>query len=216
MKKITFIMTMGFALFSMFFGAGNLVYPLELGLTVSSKVTFASYGFILTAVVIPLLGFFTVVLVEGDYRAIFSIFGKKLGGLLALIILVVMGPFGGIPRCIALSYAGFQEVVPSCPVWLYGVMFCLALFWAAVKETSITGLLGKWLTPILLVTLALLLGYGLLSSNKVVSSGHDLQAFYYGVLKGYHTLDLLAALFFLLLSTLSSQRLQKDMSASMR
>ena len=73
MRKFLFVLTTGFALFSMFFGAGNLVYPLKLlGLNTQENCMTAVAGFSLTAVLVPLLGFLAMILFEGDWRAFFG------------------------------------------------------------------------------------------------------------------------------------------------
>ena len=128
MRMFSFVLTTGFALFAMFFGAGNLVFPLQLGCRPEFQDVSAVFGFVLTAVVVPLFGFLSIMFYRGDYRAFFSVFGKWGGLAVALVLLAVMGPFGGIPRCAALSFAACKSLFPGLSSYLFCALFCSQRF----------------------------------------------------------------------------------------
>src|SRR5262245_55918616 len=102
-------LSIGLAMFSMFFGAGNVIFPLAVGQFAGDKNLFATLGLILTAAVMPIAGVMGMILYDGNYRDFFGRLGKIPGFLLALIIITLLGPLGSTPRCIALSYTTFKS-----------------------------------------------------------------------------------------------------------
>ncbi|MCB9229710.1 MAG: branched-chain amino acid transport system II carrier protein, partial [Deltaproteobacteria bacterium] len=93
----------GLALFSMFFGSGNLIFPLDVGRVAGGQFLWGALGFILTAVLVPFMGVVAMVVYNGDYQKFFAFSGKKTGFILTLILLSFWIPFGSGPRCITLS-----------------------------------------------------------------------------------------------------------------
>ena len=198
MKLFPFVLTTGFALFAMFFGAGNLVFPLQLGCKPELQHPAAVAGFLITAVAVPLFGYLSIMLYKGDYRAFFQSCGKWTSLLVPLVLLAVMGPFGGIPRCAALTFAAFKQLMPSLSPLLFCGLFCSLVFLFAYRENNIISLLGKILTPLLLTVLAVQLVVGLIDVRGSAQSSvdHALEPFTNGLFEGYYTLDLIAAIFF--------------------
>lgn len=184
----------GLAMFCMFFGAGNVVYPLVLGQYAQDKNIFAIIGMLITAVGVPFLGVIAIVLFDGDHRSFFGRMGKIPGFLTAAIIMALIGPFGAIPRCIALSYATVSSHI-SLP--LFSFLTCLFIFAFTIKKSSIVDTLGYFFTPFLLLSLGIIIFKGLLFSDEAPVSLHsDLTAFLLGLKQGYQTMDLLGAFFF--------------------
>lgn len=191
----------GFALFSMFFGSGNLIFPLFLGQIAEGQWMFASLGFFITAVLLPLLGIFAMVVYKGDYGTFFSCcLGKKLGFLATLILLTVWIPLGSGPRCVALGYASMMPYADAAlmPVWLFSALYCIATFFIVYKKSRMLDLLGYLLTPLLLICLFLIISKGVtleaLSPDAI--SAQTLTLFVKGLTEGYNTMDLIAAFFF--------------------
>ena len=89
----------GMALFAMFFGSGNLIYPLHIGTVSQGAWPVATIGFLLAAVFLPFLGVSAMVLYKGSYDDFFNTIGKKKGFLLSLLLLTVWIPLGSAPRC---------------------------------------------------------------------------------------------------------------------
>src|ERR1700722_17804496 len=104
MKKHYGIIIAGLALFSMFFGAGDLIWPLILGGDAGDKNFYAMCGLLITGVTLPLLGLIAMMLFRGDYRAFFGQTGKIPGWILIFVIQAILGPFGSLPRLITLSF----------------------------------------------------------------------------------------------------------------
>lgn len=190
-------MSIGLAMFSMFFGAGNIIYPLAVGQYAGDKNLFAMFGLILTAAVMPIVGVIAMILFDGNYRAFFGRLGRIPGFLLALTIISLLGPLGSTPRCIALAYTTLKSSFLDMPLPLFSAISCGIIFLFTVRKRYILTLLGWCLTPFLLMALILIIFIGLLIAPEAPSvDSSSLQMFLHGLNEGYNTMDLLAAFFF--------------------
>lgn len=193
----THTLTTGLAMFSMLFGAGNIVFPLALGQYAQDKNFFAILGLLITAVGVPFMGLIAMTLFEGDYRRFFDRIGKVPGFLIAVIILGLIGPFGAMPRCIALSYSTIKMYLPNVPLYVFSAVACSIIFLFAFRRTRILDLIGYVLTPVKLGSLVLLMILGILASPVSPAAAHNEMAiFLKGLQDGYQTMDLLGAFFF--------------------
>ena len=194
------IWSTGFAMFAMFFGAGNVVFPLTLGQLSMDQNLWGIIGMTLTAVLVPLMGTMAMLLYDGDYNKFFEKVGKIPGFLLVAAILAVIGPFGGVPRCITISYATlapFLSHVPGINLVTFSALNVALIFLLSVRPGKILNVIGKFLTPVLLVSLALIICKGIFGIPHADHS--DLtrwETFSTGFLSGYNTMDLLATFFF--------------------
>ena len=200
----------GLAMFSMFFGAGNIIFPLMVGQIAQGSVVYALLGLFVTAILIPFSGLIAMTLFEGDYEAFFARMGKVPGTVLIWLILALIGPFGGIPRCISLTYATFNVYFPDLKLWLFSACFAGALYLATVKKRRIVDLLGYLFTPILLIFLFVIVYKGITSPGFSLSTFPmtSVEALSYGLKEGYNTMDLLAAFFF---ASIVFQRFKQQM-----
>lgn len=189
--------SIGLAMFSMFFGAGNIVYPLAVGQYAGDKNFFAMVGLILTAAVMPIAGVIAMILFDGNYRQFFGRLGRIPGFLLALTIISLLGPLGSTPRCIALAYTTLKSSFLDVSLTGFSALACGIIFLFTLKKKHILGLLGWILTPILLSALIIIVVIGLIMAPEAqnVDSSH-LKMFLHGLSEGYNTMDLLAAFFF--------------------
>lgn len=210
------IWSIGGSIFAMFFGAGNVVFPLALGHHFYYYTSYACLGMILTAVLTPLLGLFAMMLYSGNYRSFFASIGRMPGMVLMVAILCIIGPFGGIPRTIAVSYDTLASLgdkhptlLPSLP-W-FSVFFCVLVYLFVCKLSKLIQWLGSVFSPVMLGTLAWLIIKGLLlpahalPSESVTFSKQ--QAFVTGLSEGFNTMDLLGAFFFCSIVLVSIQQL---------
>lgn len=200
-KKKGNVWAIGLAMFAMFFGAGNIVFPLALGQFAQDKNFYGIVGMMFTAVFIPLAGLLAMLFFEGDYNAFFRRIGKIPGFLVTLMILGLIGPFAGIPRCITISYSTLStfglDQLPGFNLATFSVFSCLLIFFFTYRPSKILPLLGYVLTPLLLVTLAVILLKGALVMPAVLPSSHTgWQTFVHGFMGGYNMMDLLASFFF--------------------
>lgn len=193
----TIIIATGFAMFSMFFGAGNIVFPLAMGQNTESLMPFAFMGLLITAVGVPFLGLIAMTLYDGDYKKFFSRLGPWPGFILSAIIMGLIGPFGAIPRCITLGYSTAHMYFPGVHLPLFSVIACVLIFALTFKRNKLLDILGYVLTPFLLLTLTIIIVKGLLEAHQMPqSTSSPLPTFFYGFNEGYKTMDLLGAFFF--------------------
>lgn len=191
------VLSTGLAMFSMFFGAGNVIFPLVIGQLAGHQTPYAILGLLLTAVGVPFLGLIAILLFKGDYREFFGRLGAIPGFILAAAIMFLIGPFGGLPRCIALSYSTLKISLPFLSFNGFSLIACLLIFSFTFRKSQLIRVLGNYLTPLLLVSLVLIVIKGLWTANVLTpSSLSPTQAFNQGLLEGYNTMDLLASFFF--------------------
>jgi len=192
------IIATGLAMFSMFFGAGNVVFPLALGQIAQDKNLFAIIGMLITAVGVPFAGFIAMTLFDGDYKRFFSRIGNVPGFLVAAIIMGLIGPFGATPRCIALSYSTAKAFLPSIPLPLFSAIACVIIWLFTFRRNTIIDSLGYVLTPLLLISLGIIIVVGLSthSGTSPLADHNNLSVFLKGLNDGFQTMDLLGAFFF--------------------
>lgn len=189
--------SVGLAMFSMFFGAGNIIYPLAIGQYAGDKNIFAMLGLIITAAIMPAAGVVAMILFEGDYRAFFGRLGRIPGFLLALTTISLLGPLGSTPRCIALSYTTLKGSFLTLSSTEFSALASILVFLFTVKKKHLLSLLGWVLTPFLLLSLLLIIAVGFATaSDPQTVDIPNVQMFLYGLHEGYNTMDLLAAFFF--------------------
>jgi LIVCS family branched-chain amino acid:cation transporter len=191
------IFSTGFALFAMFFGSGNLVFPLLIGQAVGDHYGYAIAGLVLTGVLIPFLGLLGTLLFEGSVELFFGNLGKKVALILSFLILSLLGPFGVVPRCIAVAWGSFTEVFSSCPGFFFNALSCGVIFIFSSTYRRMIPLIGSFLTPILLISVAFIVVLGVLKGVPPTPTSFSIpEAFQNGIVNGYQTMDLLAAFFF--------------------
>lgn len=202
----------GFAMFSMFFGAGNVVFPLALGQYAQDHNIYAILGLLITAVGVPFMGLIATTLFNGDYKQFFDRIGKVPGFLVTAFIMGLIGPFGAMPRCITLSYSTIKFYLPSLSLIEFSAIACLIIFAFTIKRNSIVDILGCYLTPLLLAFLGWIIIKGIITSPAAPIGDHSKFAiFWKGVEEGYQTMDLLATFFF---SSVVLSCLRKDVDTS--
>lgn len=195
----------GLALFAMFFGAGNLIFPPELGVK-SGPLWFVGFiCFLLADAGLAVLGVIAMAKVDGDINNITGTMGKKAGILLNTVVIICIGPGVAIPRTATVSYGlgaapVFGLAPDGLPLAVYSVIFFVIVLALTIKPSKVVDIIGKFLTPFLVVALLVLIVIGF------VKPGSDIQAAIagfdaagtvkYGISQGYQTMDGMAALFF--------------------
>ncbi len=197
MKNNWLVVSTGFALFSMFFGSGNLVFPIAVGQESDGHFLLAALGILSTGVIVPFLGVFGMLLYKGDLASFFSCFGKRGTFLFSLLALALMGPFGVLARCLTVAHGALLLIVPEASLPLTSLALCAFIFLFAVRKNKIISLLGTVLTPLLLIAIALIAFFGLSQGEIPAATPHGgWGALKNGFFQGYQTMDLLAAFFF--------------------
>jgi LIVCS family branched-chain amino acid:cation transporter len=209
MKKLTCKDTLFVAsmLFGMFFGAGNLIFPVSMGQLSGSSIWQASAGFLITGVGLPLLGVAALgISRKGGLLELSSGVGKAFGLFFTCALYLTIGPFFAIPRCATVSYTvGVQRLLPdggqTAALALFSLAFFAAVLFFSLKPGQILTWIGKVLNPLFLCLLAILviraLSAPLGTISEIAPSGaYAASAFTTGFLEGYNTMDALAGLAF--------------------
>jgi branched-chain amino acid:cation transporter, LIVCS family len=190
MKKKWLVLSTGFALFSMFFGSGNLVFPIVVGKESGPHFLFASLGIILTGAVVPLLGAFS---------SFFGPIGKTGTFVFSIIALSLLGPFAVVPRCMTVAHGALQLLIPSASLVQTSFIFFALIFVLTLNRKKVISILGSVLTPLLLLAIAAISLFALKDGVKTPLSLDHIGSFFAfknGFFMGYHMMDLLAGFFF--------------------
>lgn len=191
------ISTIGFAIFTMLFGAGNMIYPVKAGVMAGSKYLMGIAGFLLTGVLIPIIGLVAMILFDGNYKTFFNRAGKIPGFLSILFCMLIIGPFLVIPRCVTVSYEMLFPLLPNLGLILFSAFFCLLTLVCSYKECKLLDLLGKYMGPVVITYFSFIILLGLTQASQTITQIlPSSTVFLQQVVHGFQTLDLLGALFF--------------------
>lgn len=207
-KELLFI---GLTLFSMFFGAGNLIFPPFLGEQAGHLAWLAMFGFIISAVGLPVLGVIAVAK-SGGLKALAGRVHPQFAFIFTLLIYLSIGPCLAIPRTASTSfemavvpfigdYGSIAQIIYSC------VFFSIALYMALNPE-KLSDRLGKVLCPILLCLIGIIFVGSFFAGTFQYGASvepYTSQAFVQGFLDGYQTMDTIAALNFGIIIALNIQ-----------
>ncbi|WP_273124299.1 branched-chain amino acid transport system II carrier protein [Bacillus weihaiensis] len=205
MFKKNELIFISFMLFSMFFGAGNLIFPAFLGRSAGEDVWISLAGFILTAVGLPILGVMAVAK-AGSLHTLATRVHPTFAFLFPLFIYVSIGPGLAIPRAGSISYEmGLKPFLTesladqSWMLFLYTIIFFSITLWLSLQPSKLVDRFGKLLTPILLIMITIIFIKAVMtpigSFGQATGSYEDIP-FFQGFLDGYLTMDALAALVF--------------------
>lgn len=201
MNKKKEILILGFALFSMFFGAGNLLFPPSVGVAVGKEWFQAGLGFFLTGIGLPLLGILAFTKV-GSLDEFANKVSNRFNTIYSTILILVIGPLFAIPRTGSTTFEMgvlplFPNSNPTVITIVTSVVFFGITLFLVLNESSITDILGKFLTPIILTILSLITILGITSDlGTPVDSVINGNPFSYGFVSGYQTMDALASVLF--------------------
>lgn len=198
-KKNQDIITIGFALFAMFFGAGNLLLPPYIGLQVGEHTLITIIAFGLTGIILPFLGILSIVKSGNNIYDIGNRIHPWLAPVLGTIIMLCIGPLIAIPRTGATTYEiGIQPNFPSFNPILFAIAFFGVTWMLSISPSKVVDIIGNILTPLLLILLFLLILIGVINPVSDFSSTamSSTEAFNFGFVEGYQTVDMLASLVF--------------------
>ena len=196
-------LVMTFTFFSMFFGAGNLIFPPFVGAQAGSSALPAAVGFTVSAVGLPILGVLAVTF-AGGFDALAGRVSPRFALLLGLAIILTIGPCFAIPRTATTSFEMMvAPYVASDSRWIAQLMYSLVFFALsfvfAQHPEKLSKVLGRFMGPMLLTLIAVLfvacLVHGV-SRNVAPMGDYASGQMARGFLDGYQTMDLLAALYF--------------------
>ena len=161
MNKNIFII--GFMLFALFFGAGNLIYPPTLGMDAGTSYWIAISGFIITGVGLPILAVTAISFVKSDARELADRVHPLFGLIFTSIAYLTIGPFFGIPRAATVAYEmgiqPFTNGTSSLVLLIFTTIFFILVFIVSLNPSKMVDQIGLVLTPILILAI-IALGIG--------------------------------------------------------
>lgn len=195
-------------LFGMFFGAGNLIFPVHLGQLAGRNILPAILGFVITAVGIPIFGVAAIGVTHSDgLQALSSKVGKHYGIFFTCLLYLTIGPLFAIPRCATVSFTtGIAPMLRSSaqepPALLaFSAFFFFLVLFFSLRPGKITVWIGKIINPLFLIFLAVLIITALvrpIGDMTAVEPANDYLtgAFFSSLIEGYGTMDAIAGLAF--------------------
>ena len=181
-----------FALFSLFFGAGNLILPPYLGVQAGADWALVAFGFVISAVLIPILGIFAHAKLQGTIYD----FGAPLGrGFSLTYAALVYGIALALPAPRTASVTHEMAIMPfiDSPYWLTSLVYFSLVLLAALNRSKLLDLFGKITTPAILVVLTALIGMAFLAPEVALEPTTMENPFGSSLLEGYQTFDAIAA-----------------------
>ena len=194
-------------LFGLFFGAGNLIFPVHMGQMAGRNSVAAILGFAVTAVGLPLMAISAMALSRSESLAqLAGRVGKGYGMFFTCLLYLTIGPCFAIPRCATTSFTvGIAPLVEGNGENLWLLLFSLAFFalvlYFSLRPSGILTYVGKVINPVFLAFLFLMIIVSLVNpmaklSDLTSEGAYETKSFLTGFLEGYNTMDILAALAF--------------------
>lgn len=207
-NMLRYVLVLGFALFAMFFGAGNLIFPPTLGRLAGDQFVYSIFGFLLTGVGLPLMGILAVAKAEGGIDHIASRVDSRIAKVLSVVIMLAIGPLLAIPRTCATTFElGIMPNISWMGSWLFSFIFFGIVLLFALNPLAVVDRIGKILTPVLLLALLALIVKGIIKPIAPPITTGEAHSFGQSLIEGYQTMDLMAATIFgiIILSALRSK-----------
>ncbi|WP_409594730.1 branched-chain amino acid transport system II carrier protein [Vibrio harveyi] len=201
--KLTDIIAVGFMLFAFFLGAGNIIFPPLAGQLAGDHLMPAMFGFLLTAVGLPLITIVAIAVAGGSWDHLTQDLPKKAAVLMAALIFIIIGPAFAAPRTGLVAYEmavkpffldASQAHLTSFSILFFAVAMIFAWF-----QGRLIDLIGKVLTPVLFLGLIVLAIAVFIDPQGEMMGAHDeylTQPLTKGFLEGYNTMDTFASLMF--------------------
>ena len=193
-KKIIDIIICGFALFAIFFGAGNLIFPPYLGVISGNNWGIANIAFLLSDPLLPILGVIVTALLGGQATDLGKRVSKHFSIIIGAISIILIGPLFAVPRTGATTHEIFvQSFVPTAPQWITSLIFFGLTLYIAIHSHTVIDAIGKYLTPILLIILLLVFIAAVVQPNAGFQTTTSAGLFSQSFKEGYQTMDALGA-----------------------
>ncbi|MEE0461149.1 branched-chain amino acid transport system II carrier protein [Blautia hydrogenotrophica] len=205
------IIVIGFALFAMFFGAGNLIFPPMLGYLGGTNWILGFIAFAGVDVGIAALAVYAMSRGDGTVAFVTNIIGDKLGVVINTAVVLCIGPFLAIPRTGTTTFEmAVQSINPDISR-VAEVIFLFAFFAVTllltIRQSKVIDIIGKILTPLLVISLIVLIIKGVVTPIGEIGAGMDAASVVNtGIVNGYQTMDVLAALCFSIIIVESARK----------
>lgn len=207
-------------MFALFFGAGNLIFPPVIGLEGGTDWPIGYIAYFLADVGLALLGLFAMIKTDGKMEGVTDVIGPVASTILNCAIILCVGPLLAIPRTAATSFemgaAGLAPSLLGDPVAqaVFSAVFFAVVFAAALSPGKMVDRVGSILTPLLVVALAVLIIAGIVNPAAQTEAPRVSNLLQEGVVNGYQTMDMIAALVFSLVVVKSIEEKAKQSNSS--
>lgn len=202
------LITISSMLFGLFFGAGNLIFPAYFGQMAGNHIFSALGGFLITAVGMPLLSVISLGLTGSNgLLELSQKVGKKFGYIFTIALYLAIGPFFAAPRCLTVPFEiGVKPLLPGdadtgAALFIFTFIMYVLMLWFSLTPGKLLTWIGKFLNPIFIAVLGVLLTIALLNPAGPIAAfeaqgAYEKTALLQGILDGYNTMDTLAGLAF--------------------
>ncbi len=191
------VLVVGFAMFATFFGAGNMIFPPFLGNQSGESWFLGFLCFILADAGLAFLTVFAMARSNGTIWSLFARLSKIPRGIITIGTMAIVGPLLCIPRTCATTFE--MAVLPFFPDFsrvIFGILFFGIVYLLIIRRSAVVDIIGKYMTPILLLSLAVLVIVGIVRPLGPVAAPARVNVIREGFLAGYQTMDVLGALAF--------------------
>jgi branched-chain amino acid:cation transporter, LIVCS family len=204
-KSTSYLLAVGFMLFALFFGAGNLIVPVMLGQNAGENLLLSGIGFVITGIGLPVLCVLALAFSrKGDLQSLASRVHPIFGVSFTVLLYLTIGPLFAIPRTNTVSYE--IGIVPflkdpdnPLPLLIFTIIFFGLTLFFSLQTTKLVNIVGKILTPILLTAIGILIiatFVNPLGDLQPPTEAYTKNSFFVGFTEGYLTMDALAAFVF--------------------
>ncbi len=193
------MVVMGFAIFAIFFGAGNLIFPPYLGQISGTDWFSAMLGFLTTDPILPVAGVIAAALIGGKADDLGKRVSPTFAKVIAIIAMLIIGPLFAIPRTAALVHEmAVQPWFEGAPIYISsGIYFAITLL-LIFNQGKVIDIIGKYLTPLLLLVLTILIGKCIITPIGAIAAPAKTiigtkTSYFLGFSEGFQTMDALGA-----------------------
>ena len=188
------VIVCGFALFAIFFGAGNLIFPPYLGIVAGDRWYVAMFAFLLSDPVLPILGVIVTAKLGGRADDLGKRVSPKFSKFIGTIAILTIGPFFAVPRTGATTHEIFvAPLFPSVPNWVTCIIFFVITLYITLNPGKVIDVIGKYLTPALIVILTLIVIIAIVNPPDAKVTTEATGLFTRGFSEGYQTMDALGS-----------------------
>ena len=186
------VIVTGFALFAMFFGAGNVIFPPYLGMTSGTEWVIGILCFIFIDVILSCVGIFTIVYGGGSITALENVVGKVPGMVLNVASILCTGVLIAPPRTAATTYEmSIAPFTDKISLFVFSIIFFAIVFIFTIRPTRFVDIIGKFLTPVLIICTFVLIIAGIINPIGEIAAPVSQTVAQDGIIAGYQTMDIL-------------------------
>jgi LIVCS family branched-chain amino acid:cation transporter len=199
------LVAISFLIYSLYFGAGNLIFPIKVGYRVGVELLPAMVGFIAAAVALPALVLWACARADGGIEKVAEALPKPLAMAMAITLYMIIGPLLGLPRFAGVAYTTVRPLLGSggqeYGLLVFSLVFFALTLFLAINRGRILDIVGKVMAP-MLITVLLLIAFGAVFFPQGTVGGVDpflpkqstIGFFGYGLEEGYQTLNAIGSL----------------------